>query len=668
MRETLSQAHALLADARNGNDYASCTGPALKAAEQRFTQTGSPFGVWARIDLATCDFFDKDFASARRRLSDVLQETPPGYRMARARASWILGLVELRAGRLPIALGELRDASAAYSAVGERPYAGYLQSLVARTLRHMGWRREGWVARGQALENLQEMDPERRYNVLEEVIETLDEEARFHAARPFLDAQLAAARTASKRRGASDLPVFAALNDWNLAWTAGNVGRAKQALQQAVLSLREVPGGAENRERLEREVALARSWTEDGGKDAALWNLLAFYDRHGEGEQLDALKHLQLRVAMDLALHESGNLRAHLEAALQKAEAISRWTVEPDQKRALQHRRRWLSARLVELESAVDARRALLAVMRSGASSSQAEQALNELQASLPRGASVLIHFPVEQGTFGWLLDANHLQNWRSQVGAFELGQLVTALRSAATANDPETFQRIAAQLGKALLPSSGLGSVPADLFVIADEKTAGIPFPALVDPATGRSLLDDHAILVHSQMGRLTSNRPVPLRTVAVVADPDFDRAAFPTLETLDFARIEGEKIAGLYSRSEKWIGTSVPLDRLAGAFQRSAVVHLAAHAHGPGGRREAGLVLGTEGDGILGVTDIQRLGLRAPLVVLAACRSAEEDEEEPGSSSIAQAFLDAGQRRGDRLALARGRPAIWYHISAVS
>jgi CHAT domain-containing protein len=77
---------------------------------------------------------------------------------------------------------------------------------------------------------------------------------------------------------------------------------------------------------------------------------------------------------------------------------------------------------------------------------------------------------------------------------------------------------------------------------------------------------------------------------------------------------------------------------------FRQSSVVHLATHAHGPGGGREAGLVLGSEGDGVLGVADVQRLGLRAPVVVLAACRSAEEDEEEPGSSSIAQAFLDAG------------------------
>lgn len=649
-RETLVQAHALLAKARNGNDYASCSDPALEEAEQQFTRTGSPFGVWARIDLAVCDFFDKDFASARLRLASILKETSPAYRIARARAFWILGLVELRAGRLPIALGELRKASSVYSAVGERRFASYLQSLIARTLRHMGWSREGWLARGQALAGLREMDPERRYNVLEEVIETLDEESRFHAARPFLDAQFAAARAASRKRGTSDLPVFAALNAWDLAWTAGDAGRAKHALQQAVLSLRQVPSDTENRERLEREVALARSWIEDGDKDSYLRDLLAFYDRHGEGEQLDALKHLQLRVAMDLARHERGSLRVHLEAALQRAEAIAHWAVDADQRRLLQHRRRWLCARLVELEAAVDGRRALLAFLRGSAplpessSSQSAEEALSQLRASLPPGGAVLIHFSIEQGTFGWLVGADHLQSWRAPVGAFELGQLTTALRDAAVSGDPATFRRISEQLGRTLLPPSGLGPAGADLFVVADEKTAGLPFPILVDPATGRPLLDDHAIVIQSQIERLASGSQVPISSVLVIADPDFEQAAFPGLTSLRFARKEGENIVGLYQRSEKWTGRSVSMDRLEAAFRQASVVHLATHAYGPREGREAGLVLGTEGDGVLGADDVQRLGLRAPVVVLAACRSAEQDKEEPGSSSIAQAFLDAG------------------------
>ena len=53
---------------------------------------------------------------------------------------------------------------------------------------------------------------------------------------------------------------------------------------------------------------------------------------------------------------------------------------------------------------------------------------------------------------------------------------------------------------------------------------------------------------------------------------------------------------------------------------------------------------MLGTPGDGILGAADVQRLGLRAAIVVLDACRSAVADEEDPGSSSVAQAFLDVG------------------------
>ncbi len=104
VRAALIQGHERLAAARGSSDYSSCTGSALDKASRRFSQTGSPFGVWARIDKATCDFFAKDFAAARQRLMHILRDTPPGYQIARARASWILGLVELRAGRLPMAL------------------------------------------------------------------------------------------------------------------------------------------------------------------------------------------------------------------------------------------------------------------------------------------------------------------------------------------------------------------------------------------------------------------------------------------------------------------------------------------------------------------------------------------------------------------------------------
>ncbi len=415
----------------------------------------------------------------------------------------------------------------------------------------MGWRRDGWIARGRALENLWKLDPERRYNVLEEVIETLNEEGRLHAAQAFLDAQFAAAREASRMRGASDLPVFAALNGWEIAWTARDAGRAQQALRQAILSLREVASGSENRERLEREVALARSWMQKDDGDTALRNLLSFYQRHGEGEQLDALKHLQLRVAMDLTRNERGNLRSHLEAALSKAGAIAGWAVNPDQTRSLQRRRRWLWARLIELESAIDGRQGLLAVVRAREPVSGAlpnptrELALRQIQATLPHDATLLVHFSVEQGTFGWLVDEGRLQSWRSPVGAFELGQLATALRSAAANADEETFRRTAARLGKALLPPSGWGHPGAELFVVTDEVTTGIAFSTLVDPATGRSLLDDHAVAVQSQMGQLPTVWQNPAVTsmgsVAVFAAPDLDPAAFPDLVPLPFARSEG-------------------------------------------------------------------------------------------------------------------------------
>jgi CHAT domain-containing protein len=561
--------------------------------------------------------------------------------------------VELRGGRLPAAFRDLRKAEAGYSAAGESAYAGYLESLIARTLRQMGWRREGWAARGRALEVLTQLDPERRYNVLEEVVETLDEEERFHAAPAFLEAQLATAREAARQRGTSDLPVFAALNTWEMAWTAGDTGRARQAIEQADLLLREVAPGSENRERLDREVALARAWTQGAdGHELLLERLFRFYERHGDGEQLDALRLLQLRVASDLTRQQGVNLRPHLQAAMRRAAAIGHWVVEPVQRRALQRRQRWLLARLIELESATDARRALLAALRArnpAAFPSQGlQQGLPPLAGALPPGAALLVHFAVQGATFGWLIEGARLQSWRAPVGAFELGQLATSLRGAAASADAETFQRTAKRLGQVLLPPSGWGHAGVELFVLTDEATSAIAFSALVDPATGRPLLDDHAVAVRSQMGRVSAGwlDPVVSRptSLALIAAPDLDPRAFPGLAPLTFAREEGEAISRMYPRTEKSIGRSVSWSVVKAAFRSASVVHLAVHARGPREAGEPGLVLGLGPDGVLGGAEVQRLGLRAAVVVLAACRSAASDDDDPGSSSIAQAFLDSG------------------------
>lgn len=654
--DELVRAHRNLEAAREGRDYAACAAPELPQAAASFALAPSPFGVWVEIDQAICDFFSKDFPAARGRLRAVLDETSRDYPLARARALWILGLVELRAGNLPRALDALSQGRDLCIALREAPQAAYLESLIARALHQLAWERQAWLARTRTLAGLGGLDPERRFTVLDEILEALLEDGRTRAARAFQEAESVAADEAASTRGATDLPAFVALQRWESAWLAGASEEARIELARASAALNRMAGGAENRERIEREIGLARAWTlGSGDEDRALGEILAFYERHADGEQLEPLRLLQIRVAVGLARGQAAAVRPHLEGAIRRAEAIADLTSDPDQRRSLERRRRWLFERAVELDRSPPAREALLAVVRlqSPPEANEdpmraAERLLAATLASLPADASLLVHFAGQEETLGWLLARDRSRSWRSPTDAPQFRELASAARVAAVAGDAETFRRVGERLGEVLLPPAGWGAPGRAIFVLRDDPTHDLPFGAIIDPATSRPLLADHEVTVLSRLGPL----PASWRggsaggpsAVGVVAGPDLDPARFPGLPALPFARSEGERIAALYPRAERRIGGAVTEDMLDQLFRSCPVMHLATHLQGPGGDGQAGLVLGGMGDdAVLTPQDVRRLALAAPLVVLAACRSGAPAPEDPGSSSLADAFLDA-------------------------
>lgn len=188
-------------------------------------------------------------------------------------------------------------------------------------------------------------------------------------------------------------------------------------------------------------------------------------------------------------------------------------------------------------------------------------------------------------------------------------------------------------------------------LAVIPDPALEDIPWGALVDPGTGRFVVEDHAVVVApcaSAFVRL-QGIPAPLPDegrVVAVGDPQFDPQAFP-LAPLPGAEAEARWVSALSPRSVLLLGREATWRRFAAAAPLATAIHFAGHARLIDEDPEGSLLLfardqesGTAG--AASIPDVLRLDLpRHPLVVLSACGSGRR-----GRQSLATAFLKRGAR----------------------
>jgi CHAT domain-containing protein len=241
-------------------------------------------------------------------------------------------------------------------------------------------------------------------------------------------------------------------------------------------------------------------------------------------------------------------------------------------------------------------------------------------------------------------------------------------------------------------------------LVIVADGSLEYLPFAALPVPAPSGDrrrtasagderplLLETHEIVsvpsasVLSALRLQTASRPVAPRTLAILADPVFDRADsrvhVPTapdrssalqapagvqsdsgeagkLARLSFSREEADAIASLVAPGAVFKATDFNASRTTlvdGALANYRLLHFATHGVLDSERPAlSGLVLsrvderGNPRDGYVRLHDIYNLHLAADLVVLSACQSALGKEfRGEGLVGLARAFMYAGAPR---------------------
>lgn len=247
--------------------------------------------------------------------------------------------------------------------------------------------------------------------------------------------------------------------------------------------------------------------------------------------------------------------------------------------------------------------------------------------------------------------------------------------------------------LSKVLLGPLGHHLKTKRMLVVADGALQYVPFQVLVNPETGRRLIDSYEIVNEPSasslaviLSEVANRKPAP-NLVAVLADPVFEitdprikQNATATLDQpanmlgirralrdvgiiadgMQIPRLlasgrEADEIMALAPTrtSLKAVGFAANRDRVFSLeLTRFRIVHIATHgivnSEDPG---RSGILLsmfdqqGRSQNGFLGLYDISRLGLRADLVVLSACSTAiGKDVRGEGLNSVTRRFMYAG------------------------
>lgn len=264
-----------------------------------------------------------------------------------------------------------------------------------------------------------------------------------------------------------------------------------------------------------------------------------------------------------------------------------------------------------------------------------------------------LIHYTVlNNETIVFVVSRDGFRTSRLHVPARVIEGVRDRLLAAADQQNETLLVRSLAELHALILaPLQPYLGGASELVIVPDETLAGVPFAALRD-ARGRYVVEDHAVVIAPNAAlhvKRAAGEQRERSKAAIVADPAFDAAVTGSLNRLPHARHEGAEVSRLYRNATLLAGTDATTTNFLAAARDSDVIHVASHAL-VSARDATQSVLALapgEDDGLLTLDVIQRQTLaRAPVVVLAACRSAVPARGRGSIRSFAFAFMAAGAR----------------------
>ncbi|MEG4455495.1 CHAT domain-containing tetratricopeptide repeat protein [Microcoleus sp. N9_A1] len=182
------------------------------------------------------------------------------------------------------------------------------------------------------------------------------------------------------------------------------------------------------------------------------------------------------------------------------------------------------------------------------------------------------------------------------------------------------------------------------------------VPFPALLD-AKGTYLIEQHTLLTAPSIQVLSFTNqnqqqlnPTLNRTALVVGNPTLPKLSEGRLAPLPAAEQEARAVAQLL-KTTPMIGAAANKSAVIKQMPQARFIHLATHGllTPNGGNAPGAIVLAPDSpdqvdDGLLTPTEILNMKLKAELVVLSACDTAQGDITSDGIVGLSRSLIAAG------------------------
>jgi CHAT domain-containing protein len=628
----------------------------FEASRAAFRQGRSPFVLWAEFQLGVCAYQEADYLGARARLSPLVNAKP--YPNLRARALWILGLSQIVQNDPEGSLSKYRRALDLFRQSGELRNAGAIENLIAEALRHLARKDEASLSLYAAVRAL-----------------AMVSDARRRAA------MLAEAATAAAAGGYPEVALL--FHDDAIRGLAHGIDRP--ALVFALIKRAETEVALQRATKavadLERARRILDHLTSDGVREAFIGDYLGHLG--GILRAIDPARAVQ-SLSASATLYRDSHYSLFLPALL-KERALSYKALgqpdlaERDLVEAIEVAERAVptieddAERLDYLGEITDLLNEMVLLQLDRGRIEEAfkydelarAQGLRpmkaltpvEIERELPLGVIVIGYTAIHDRLLIWSVRRGGLAVVTSPLYVRDTASLVARLRKAIVAGDDAEFAATSMALYRAIVrPVEVLLPSATTVEFLPTEGLTDLPFAALENPATGRFLLEDHAIGIalsaSSYLASVSTDRLKPRSKgdVLIVGDPAFRTDLLQDLPRLPEAAREAENIAARYPESTLLLGQRATKEAFLAAAGQYEVVHFAGHnITNVAARLHSGLVFASssgEDTGVLTAAELYAADFaRTRLIVLSGCSTAlGRTAEGAGFADLARPLFAAG------------------------
>ena len=285
---------------------------------------------------------------------------------------------------------------------------------------------------------------------------------------------------------------------------------------------------------------------------------------------------------------------------------------------------------------------------------------------AMPAGITQLSYALETEHAYLWVRDASGIRATVLAATPAVVDRELTTLAAAIRKRDPQQLDVLLAHLSTVLLPAGALRDDAKTLEIVAEGRTAEIPFAGLILPGEpARRLVEGRSIeMIGTLFDARAQPRPKQARALGFVAlanevRPDLDVQASQVFPVLPAANAEAHAIEVLFRRQDPaaqvrlLLGAEGSASNLRKAWQEGAdVIHFATHGLSDPRQPQASLLLLPALDAAgsptyLTAGQVQEWRGDVELVFLSACETAVGPSRfAEGLPGMQRAFLRAGSR----------------------